>query len=327
MKTGERKKFDISWLEVFLLAVELGSYSKAAARLGLNQSSVSRIIRKLEDFVGEKLFEKKGNILAPTITGLKTQSLCAEIVQRVDELSSKTNPIKNFKNEHLRFASSYSFARALSSYVVNAMINSVRNIETFSGNTRDVVEMLNKNFIDIGVITSTMEDFNDYTAIPLYREPYLAILPNEFNGTITSRETLISYANLYPCIQFQKGTTDWQHTSRVLRQLGIRKSPLSISTIETIIKLVEEKKFWSLMPPVNIWGSNVLSSGVCFKFLSEQQGYRTAYLLVRQQRHLSLAREIASVTKICLKQFLIPRFTAIDETLGSSIEIIEETEV
>lgn len=48
-------------LRYFLEVVRAGSVSQAAQRLGVNQTTVSRRITALEDYLGKKLFERLGN--------------------------------------------------------------------------------------------------------------------------------------------------------------------------------------------------------------------------------------------------------------------------
>ncbi len=56
-------------LEYFLASFELGSFSAAAERLHLAQPSVSEQVRRLEDELGVRLFERVGRGLAPTEAG------------------------------------------------------------------------------------------------------------------------------------------------------------------------------------------------------------------------------------------------------------------
>lgn len=63
---------DLRWddLRLFLVAYRSGSLTQAAARLGLNQSTMSRRLRALEeDVVGAKLFDRTPEGLLPTEVG------------------------------------------------------------------------------------------------------------------------------------------------------------------------------------------------------------------------------------------------------------------
>lgn len=60
---------DMDVLRTLALAGELGSFRRAALRVGRSQSAVSQQLRRLEDQVGERLFRKHGRGLLPTAAG------------------------------------------------------------------------------------------------------------------------------------------------------------------------------------------------------------------------------------------------------------------
>jgi len=55
---------DMDVLRTLVTAHELGSFNRAADRLGRSQSAISQQIRKIEAQVGEALFQKQGRGLA-----------------------------------------------------------------------------------------------------------------------------------------------------------------------------------------------------------------------------------------------------------------------
>jgi LysR family glycine cleavage system transcriptional activator len=61
-------------LRVFEVACRLGSYSAAARELRVTHSAVSQRIRQLEEDLGLTLFERQGNRMVPTSSGLRLQA-------------------------------------------------------------------------------------------------------------------------------------------------------------------------------------------------------------------------------------------------------------
>src|SRR5258708_6870896 len=61
-------------LRVFEVACRHGSYSEAARELHVTHSAVSQRIRQLEEELGLTLFERQGNRMAPTSSGLRLQA-------------------------------------------------------------------------------------------------------------------------------------------------------------------------------------------------------------------------------------------------------------
>ena len=61
-------------LRVFEVACRLGSYSEAARELHVTHSAVSQRIRQLEEELGQTLFERQGNRMMLTSSGLRLQA-------------------------------------------------------------------------------------------------------------------------------------------------------------------------------------------------------------------------------------------------------------
>ena len=60
---------DLDVLRTFVTGLDLGSYAKAAGRLGRSQSAISLQLRKLEETTGQTLLRKSGRGLALTQEG------------------------------------------------------------------------------------------------------------------------------------------------------------------------------------------------------------------------------------------------------------------
>jgi DNA-binding transcriptional LysR family regulator len=72
-------------LRTFVTGLELGSFSKAAQRLGRSQSAVSTQLRRLEEQAGKALFKKSGRGLALTAAGESLLSYARRILELNDE--------------------------------------------------------------------------------------------------------------------------------------------------------------------------------------------------------------------------------------------------
>ncbi|MFY7905664.1 MAG: LysR family transcriptional regulator [Burkholderiaceae bacterium] len=64
------KNLDWNHLKAFLETAEAGSLSAAARKLGLTQPTLSRQVAAIEQHMGVTLFERVGNSMALTPTGL-----------------------------------------------------------------------------------------------------------------------------------------------------------------------------------------------------------------------------------------------------------------
>jgi len=76
---------DMDVLRTLVTAQQLGSFNRAAGRIGRSQSAVSQQIRKLEEQVGEPLFHKQGRGLALTEAGDVMLAYARRILDLNDE--------------------------------------------------------------------------------------------------------------------------------------------------------------------------------------------------------------------------------------------------
>ncbi|HVY99828.1 MAG TPA: LysR substrate-binding domain-containing protein [Dongiaceae bacterium] len=83
-----RTTFDIAALRMIVTGAELGSFARAAARLGRSQSAVSMQLKKLEEQTGKTLFRKSGRGLVPTEAGDALLAYARRIIALNDEAAA-----------------------------------------------------------------------------------------------------------------------------------------------------------------------------------------------------------------------------------------------
>jgi LysR family glycine cleavage system transcriptional activator len=83
-------------LRVFEVACRHGSYSEAARELHVTHSAVSQRIRQLEEELGLTLFERQGNRMVPTSSGVRLQ---AGVKSAFSELGAALSSIETRRTE------------------------------------------------------------------------------------------------------------------------------------------------------------------------------------------------------------------------------------
>jgi DNA-binding transcriptional LysR family regulator len=73
----------------FEACVRLGSVTRAAEELSLAQPTVSCLIRKLNDTVGEPVLHTRGRRVEPTETGRELLVLCEEVFASFDRFDER----------------------------------------------------------------------------------------------------------------------------------------------------------------------------------------------------------------------------------------------
>jgi len=98
-------------MALFARTVEEGSFSAAARALDLTPSAVSKQIRRLEDRLGVRLFNRTTRRISLTEAGRAFYGYCERIVRELDEAEEAVSALGERPRGRLRVAATVSFAR------------------------------------------------------------------------------------------------------------------------------------------------------------------------------------------------------------------------
>ena len=103
--------FDLNLLKTFVVVAEKQSFTQAAKTLFIEQSSVSKAIKRLEENIGTVLFQRTKRHVQLTTKGLGLLSIARQVLQSSDELLRVAQDKELELSGTLRFgaASPYSF--------------------------------------------------------------------------------------------------------------------------------------------------------------------------------------------------------------------------
>lgn len=97
-------------MAIFVTVVEQGNFSKAAKKLGVTPSAVSRQISRLEDALGIKLLQRTTRQLALTESGQVTFTSCKQMVEAAEQAISASTSATSTVSGLLRVAAPKSLA-------------------------------------------------------------------------------------------------------------------------------------------------------------------------------------------------------------------------
>lgn len=101
----------IQSIKVFIRVVDLGSFSKAAAEMGIGQSAVTKQVAQLEAKLGSRLLHRSTHGVSPTEIGRLYYEKCKLIAHHVDEAESVAALMQSQLQGSLRISSSVAFGR------------------------------------------------------------------------------------------------------------------------------------------------------------------------------------------------------------------------
>lgn len=80
---------EVDQLRYFLRVAERQNFTRAAEELGISQSALSRSIQKLEDELGQPVFERKTRSVALTEAGILLQSRAQQVLTLIDDTKAE----------------------------------------------------------------------------------------------------------------------------------------------------------------------------------------------------------------------------------------------
>lgn len=173
------------------------SFTKAAQNLYISQPSLSARIKKIEEIIGEPLFDRSTTPLQLTEVGKVYIEAAEEITQIEQRVENYINDLAGLKTGNLAVGASTLFA----AYVVPSLITQFNqrfpdvHIQLIEGNTAELEEMLGSNTLDF-VIDNYHYDSILYNKELYCEENILLAVPKHFSVNEELKEYQLSYENI-----------------------------------------------------------------------------------------------------------------------------------
>lgn len=144
-----KSKMELKSLYTVKKIVETGNYQKAAIALNYAQSTITFQIRQLENELGVKLFEKRGNHMTLTTEGREAFPFIENVIDSAEELLSHTNAMQT----SLRIAMPESLATYKMQPLLKAFKEKAPKVKLFLQvmNCYEIYDRLVSGEIDIAV--------------------------------------------------------------------------------------------------------------------------------------------------------------------------------
>ncbi|SDL30295.1 transcriptional regulator, LysR family [Maridesulfovibrio ferrireducens] len=146
-------RFSLDHLEAFVVAVDTGSFSAAARKLGKVQSQVSTAIASLEDDLGVKLFDRSGKYPTLTAHGEDLLFQSRELLRYSERLASHADRLVFGEQTLLRVALDELMPVEITTQVLGKFRQAWPNIEleVILGAVGDVHKSVSAGESDVGV--------------------------------------------------------------------------------------------------------------------------------------------------------------------------------
>ncbi len=193
-------------LQVFTTVARLLSFTKAAETLHMTQPAVTFQIRQLEEYFNARLFDRTHNRITLTETGELVRRYADQIIDTYKEMDNQVRIMTGDVQGPLVIGASttigdYVIPEILGEYQVRFPDVTIRlNIS----NTHGIIQMVENNEIDIGIVEGPVDNKNLTTEVCWYDELVLAC-PKE-HALAGLKEVRIEQIMPFPYIGREEGS-------------------------------------------------------------------------------------------------------------------------
>ncbi len=165
-------------LEYIVALDEHRHYVKAAAHCFVSQPNLTMQVKKLEEEIGVRIFDRDKKPIQPTEIGI-------QVITRARQILRECNQLKEFVN-HEKFAVEGEFTigviPTLAPYLLPQFLplfmkeNPKVHLKIQELQTEQIISRLEHGMIDIGILVTPLEE-QAIKEIPIFYEPFLLYLP------------------------------------------------------------------------------------------------------------------------------------------------------
>lgn len=180
-------------LTYFIAAAEELNFTRAARRLYISQQALSSHIAKLEEYYQVPLFDR-GNPMTLTDAGRVLYQSAVQITETLELCDRRLQDIKDFTRGSLSVGIPVTRGTMMLPQLCSAFhqLYPKVHLEIFEGQTTPEVEQaLAAGKIDLAV-GYVPQDATNIVSVPLYRETYVLVAPNQLLAEMFPPHTLVA---------------------------------------------------------------------------------------------------------------------------------------
>ncbi len=149
-------------LHVFHTVARLSSFTKAANQLHMTQPAVTFQVRQLEEQFNTRLFDRNHKRITLTEAGAIIFEYAEKILGLYEEMESSVGELTGEMRGVLLVGASTTIGEYLLPRVLGAFRNAypAMKVRMNVANTRDIVQQVENNTIDIGIVEGAVSNFN-----------------------------------------------------------------------------------------------------------------------------------------------------------------------
>lgn len=236
-------EIDLSLYKLFYLVCQNGSFSKTAEILGITQPSISYNIKKLEENLGVKLFER-GNTLILTPEAEALLPYVEEAINSLKKGEAKVNDLINLKRGQISIGVPSHIGVFLLADIIKKFNKEYPNIKmkVTCKPTKELFRLLNSNELDILIDCSPLEEnINNFVIVKISTEK-CAFAINKTQKELLNKKIELKELVQYPLIVPARTSGSTKKLIELFEKKKINFDPMfEIATSDMIAEMVERK--------------------------------------------------------------------------------------
>jgi DNA-binding transcriptional LysR family regulator len=278
------KSLNLDQLNTFADVAELGSFSAAAERAGISQPAVSLQVRQLERQLGVRLIERVGRRAQPTPAGSDLLVHARRIREEAATAMAAIAPHRSGALGRVRIGT----GATACIYLLPAILRGLRErmpgleITVQTGNTMDILKMLEANAIDLALVTLPAPGRAFETA-KVYDDELVAVFPAGEGPPL--RSITPAFLARKPLLLFEGGGNTRRIVDAWFARAGHAPKPaMELGSVEAIKQLIGAGLGWSVLPRLAVSRADA-RPGIATAPLGPKLK-RSLGLVLRRDKHL-----------------------------------------
>jgi DNA-binding transcriptional LysR family regulator len=238
------RDFDLADLDAFIAVCETGSMTEAARRLGLTESAVSHLIRRMEKRMGVMLFDRAFRPLKPTVLGMQLFSRGQQLLQDATGINQELRTKGRVKHAHLGIGLIETLGTWFATGLVEHLAANSRSWTVVSGSNAGLWERFYARELSALIVLDDDERREGATKLNLLTESVVLITP-----PLLSHLSLAELAAGVPMVGAHKDSGFGRLTAAYLSRLKIDVTPAAtFDILDSVLMMVAHGFGWALVP-------------------------------------------------------------------------------
>ncbi|AYD03606.1 LysR family transcriptional regulator [Neorhizobium sp. NCHU2750] len=238
------RDFDLADLDAFIAVCETGSMTEAARRLGLTESAVSHLIRRMEKRMGVTLFDRSFRPLKTTVLGTQLFSRGQQLLQDATGINQELRTKGRVKHAHLSIGVIETLGTWFATNLIEQLAANSRSWTVASGSNAELWERFYARELSALIVLDDDERRDGATKFNLLTESVVLITP-----PLLSHLSLGELAAGVPMVGANRDSGFGRLVAAYLSRLKIDATPTAtFDILDSVLMTVAHGFGWALVP-------------------------------------------------------------------------------